>query len=108
MHENTHDRCAQVTGESPRAGVGRGHPSNSEKIKVQTRLIHEPIPESLTDETPASVLNTPVTWGGIAIWADQLGGVVTGFAQHIRWTMHHHHLGGVSTDVLARVRNSVQ
>lgn len=44
----------------------------SEKIKVQTRLIHEPIPESLTDETPTPVLKTPVTWGGIAIWADQL------------------------------------
>ncbi|WP_432701167.1 Rz1-like lysis system protein LysC [Kluyvera cryocrescens] len=44
----------------------------SEKIKVQTRLIHEPIPESLTDETPAPELKTPVTWGGIAIWADQL------------------------------------
>lgn len=44
----------------------------SEKIKVQTRLIHEPIPESLTDETPTPVLRTPVTWGDIAIWADQL------------------------------------
>lgn len=44
----------------------------SEKIRVQTRLIHEPIPESLTDETPVPVLKTPVTWGGIAIWADQL------------------------------------
>ena len=44
----------------------------SEKIKVQTRLIHEPIPESMTDETPVPALNTPVTWGGIAIWADQL------------------------------------
>lgn len=44
----------------------------SEKFRVQTRLIHEPIPESLTNETPAPVLKTPVTWGGIAIWADQL------------------------------------
>ena len=44
----------------------------SEKIRVQTRLVHEPIPESLTDETPAPALKTPVTWGGIAIWADQL------------------------------------
>lgn len=44
----------------------------SEKITVQTRLIHEPIPESLTNETPAPVLKPPVTWGGIAIWADQL------------------------------------
>ncbi|CAM7895810.1 hypothetical protein AD18_2411 [Escherichia coli 3-475-03_S4_C2] len=44
----------------------------SEKIRVQTRLIHEPIPESLTDETPTPELKTPVTWGGIAIWADQL------------------------------------
>lgn len=44
----------------------------SEKIRVQTRLIHEPIPESFTNETPAPVLKTPVTWGGIAIWADQL------------------------------------
>ncbi|WP_438442323.1 Rz1-like lysis system protein LysC [Kluyvera georgiana] len=44
----------------------------SEKIRVQTRLIHEPIPESLINETPAPVLKTPVTWGSIAIWADQL------------------------------------
>lgn len=44
----------------------------SEKIRVQTRLIHEPIPESLTDETPTPVLKKPVTWGGIGIWADQL------------------------------------
>lgn len=44
----------------------------SEKVRVQTRLIHEPIPESLTNETPTPALKTPVTWGGIAIWADQL------------------------------------
>ena len=44
----------------------------SEKVRVQTRLIHEPIPESLADETPTPVLKTPATWGGIAIWADQL------------------------------------
>ncbi|WP_369463783.1 Rz1-like lysis system protein LysC [Citrobacter braakii] len=39
---------------------------------MQTRLILEPIPESLTDETPTPVLKKPVTWGGIGIWADQL------------------------------------
>ncbi|TBL68175.1 hypothetical protein EYY96_09185 [Hafnia alvei] len=44
----------------------------SEKIRVQTRLIHEPVPQSLTNPTPAPVLKTPVTWGGVAIYADQL------------------------------------
>ncbi|EPR3718071.1 Rz1-like lysis system protein LysC [Escherichia coli] len=44
----------------------------SEKVRVQTWLIHEPIPESLTNETPTPTLKAPVTWGGIAIWADQL------------------------------------
>ncbi|EFA8745476.1 peptidase [Escherichia coli] len=44
----------------------------SEKIKVQTRLIHEPVPQSLTNETPEPELKTPVTWGGIAIYADRL------------------------------------
>ena len=44
----------------------------SEKIRVQTKLIHEPVPQSLTNETPVPELKTPVTWGGIAIYADQL------------------------------------
>lgn len=35
-------------------------------------MIHEPVPESLTNETPSPELKTPVTWGGIAIYADQL------------------------------------
>ncbi|WP_442961903.1 Rz1-like lysis system protein LysC [Pseudocitrobacter sp. MW920760] len=39
---------------------------------MQTRLIHQPVPQSLTNETPAPELKTPVTWGGIAIHADQL------------------------------------
>ncbi|MEQ5540508.1 Rz1-like lysis system protein LysC [Escherichia coli] len=39
---------------------------------MQTRLIHQPVPQSLTNETPAPELKTPVTWGGIAIYADQL------------------------------------
>ncbi|WP_025800311.1 Rz1-like lysis system protein LysC [Hafnia alvei] len=30
------------------------------------------MPQSLTNPTPAPVLKTPVTWGGVAIYADQL------------------------------------
>ncbi|WP_433913811.1 Rz1-like lysis system protein LysC [Brenneria populi] len=30
------------------------------------------MPESLTAPTPRPVLQSPVTWGGIAIWSDRL------------------------------------
>ena len=35
-------------------------------------IVAEPIPESLTNPTPTPALRTPVTWGGIALWSDQL------------------------------------
>lgn len=35
-------------------------------------IVTESIPESLTNPTPTPALRTPVTWGGIALWSDQL------------------------------------
>jgi hypothetical protein len=36
------------------------------------QLIREPVPESLTEETPLPALDEPVTWGGVAIFSDRL------------------------------------
>ncbi|ENC9857655.1 peptidase [Klebsiella variicola] len=36
------------------------------------QLIREPVPESLTEETPRPALDEPVTWGGVAIFSDRL------------------------------------
>ncbi|HAL9441950.1 TPA: peptidase [Escherichia coli] len=36
------------------------------------KIMHEPVPESLTAATPAPELTAPVTWGAIAIWSDRL------------------------------------
>lgn len=36
------------------------------------QLLREPVPESLTDETPTPSLDEPVTWGAVAIFSDRL------------------------------------
>lgn len=36
------------------------------------QLIREPVPESLTEETPSPALDEPVTWGAVAIFSDRL------------------------------------
>ena len=36
------------------------------------QLGREPVPESLTEETPRPALNEPVTWGAVAILSDRL------------------------------------
>lgn len=36
------------------------------------QLIREPVPESLTEETPRPALDKPVTWGTVAIFSDRL------------------------------------
>ncbi|HBN2655580.1 Rz1-like lysis system protein LysC [Citrobacter freundii] len=36
------------------------------------KIVHEPVPESLTAATPVPELVGPVTWGAIAIWSDRL------------------------------------
>ncbi|WP_419144726.1 peptidase [Klebsiella oxytoca] len=36
------------------------------------QLLREPVPESLTDETPTPALDEPVTWGAVAIFSDRL------------------------------------
>ncbi|WP_432704778.1 Rz1-like lysis system protein LysC [Dickeya zeae] len=35
-------------------------------------MLHDPVPPSLTAPTPTPVLKTPVTWGAVALWSDQL------------------------------------
>lgn len=34
--------------------------------------VREPVPESLTEETPRPALDKPVTWGAVAIFSDRL------------------------------------
>ena len=36
------------------------------------QLVREPVPESLTEETPRPALDEPVTWGAVAIFSDRL------------------------------------
>ncbi|MBT1552598.1 peptidase, partial [Klebsiella pneumoniae] len=36
------------------------------------QLVREPVPESLTEETPRPALDKPVTWGAVAIFSDRL------------------------------------
>ncbi len=45
---------------------------SGEKPLIQTRIVYQTVPEHLTAETPTPALVKPVTWGGIALWADHL------------------------------------